>query len=498
MDFINPKKQRRHKIQLLVGYGLIAIALILTTIILLFSAYGYGLKKGQVIQNGLVFVSTNPSPAKIYLNGLLNSATTNARLQLPAGQYTLKLQRNGYRTWVRSLGVEGGSVERFDYPFLFPTKLVTTTLQQFSAQPALALQSPDRRWLLVQKPESLNDFWEYDLNNLKHLASTLTTVSIPSTILTANKPTISWQLVSWSTDNQHIILQRQYQGGSEYILFNRQTPADSVNLTTMFNLDATTTPSFNNNKYNQFYLFDSSSGALSTASLSTPQPTIVLSSGVLAYKTYGNDVIIYATTDEAPSGQVNIDIRQGSTTYQVRREPIGGQYLVNITQYSGSWYAVIGATNDSKVYIYQNPMSYLSNQPKQPLVPIAILKVNQPNYVDFSASAQFVVAESGSTFATYDIENNKTYSYNVVPSPVVGSHATWMDGDRLLFVSGGQVIVFDYDGANQQRLEPAIDGSTPFFDQSYKWLYTFAPAPTLTTADQLNLTSTALRLPADQ
>jgi hypothetical protein len=497
MDFINPAKRRQNKLQLIIGYFLVAVAVALTTLVLLFAAYGYGLgKNGQIIQNGLVFVASNPSPAQIYLNGALASSTTNTRLQLPAGQYTLKLTRAGYRPWVRSLGVEGGSVEHFDYPFLFPTNLVTTNVQTYNSQPGLVLQSPDRHWLLVEQPGSLTNFTQYDLTGPKALAASAVPISLPAGLLTSSKDAGSWQLVNWSTDNQHVLLEHVYSGGSEYILLDRQTPADSVNLTKTLNLPAGTELSSDNDKYDQYYEFNPNAGTLDTATLSAVQPVSLLSH-VLTFNSYGSNVVLYATDQGVPSGQVNVDVLQGTTNSVIRQEPTGTDYLLDITQYSGDWYVVAGATSDNKVYVYENPMAAVQSRPDAPLVPVYIInKVNAPNYVAFSANAQFVVVEGGNNFGVYDAENAKSYAYiNSLPV-AAGQHATWMDGDRLTLVSSGKVVVFDYDDANQQTLQPAVDGATSYFDQNYKWTYTIAPSSTA--GSPFALTQTGLLIPADQ
>ena len=106
MEFLDPKKQRMHTIRLLIGYVLIAIALILTTVILLYQAYGFGVDRhGQVIQNGLVFVASTPGSANVMVNGQLRD-TTNTRFNLPAGHYTFEVTRDGYRNWKRAVTVE--------------------------------------------------------------------------------------------------------------------------------------------------------------------------------------------------------------------------------------------------------------------------------------------------------------------------------------------------------------------------------------------------------
>ena len=149
MEFLDPKKQKAHLIRLIIGYVLITIALVLTTIILLYQAYGFGLRNGEVIQNGLIFMSSHPDPADIYVNNQKRDEKTNSRLLMPAGQYTFRLERDGYRPWKRAISVEGGSVGRFDYPFLFPTKLTTTTTKKYEARPSVVTQSPDQRWVLT-------------------------------------------------------------------------------------------------------------------------------------------------------------------------------------------------------------------------------------------------------------------------------------------------------------------------------------------------------------
>lgn len=513
MDFIDPHRRKRNKLLLIIGYFLLAIAILLTTLILLYQANGYGFgKNGQVIQNGLVFVSSTPSPANIYLNGVQNASTTNVRLELPAAQYTLKLTRAGYRTWVRAIGVEGGSVEHFDYPFLFPTELTPTAVLRYDAQPSLVAQSPNRQWVLVAQPDNFGSFDEINLSNPKQLTSSITNLSIPDDLLTHASGGQSLQLVDWSSDNRHILLLHTYTGGSEYILLDRQTPDDSVNLTKTLNLNATDQVDFYNNKYDQYYLFDPSAATLSTISLSNTTPTLVLNH-VLNYDAYGSNIILYATDQGATSGNVNIDLEQGGTNYVLRQLPISTQYLLDITQYSGNWFVALASSSDSKTYIYEDPVSILQNANPQPLVPAYILKISQPNYLSFSDNAQFITVESGSSIATYDAETGKGYSYQLKFNPLAGQHATWMDGDRLDLAINGSVVVFDYDGANQQVLQPAVDGTTPLFDPSYKWIYSIAPTSTLPTGtvspNQVGnttsstqtgfaFTSTSLLAPADQ
>jgi len=489
MDYLDPHKERRHQVVIMVGYVLIAIAIALGTRLLLLQAYGFGLgKDGIIIQNGLTYFSSQPHPARIFLNGKLEPTATNTRLFLPAGIYQAKLDRAGYRLWNRTIELQGGDVQHFDYPLLIPKQLTTKKIQDYTAIPGLFTQSPDRRWLLVEEPKSMTDFKVYDLKNPARPPLAL---SLPATLLTKATAGENWQLEEWGDDNVHVVLQHNYDGKTEFILLNRTDAIQSVNLNnTLASNPAKLT--LDNKKYDRYYLYDTS-GALRTATLSAPTPVPLLEH-VLAYQSYGSNSVLYVTDNGAPAGKVLVKLQTGSQTYNLRSLPAGTTYLVNLTQYSGTLYVALGAVSENKVYIYADPVGQLQSQPKQALTPAQVLHVNGPNYLGFSNNAQFISVEGGNQFGVYDIQNTKGYSY-VTPAPLDAPqvHAAWMDGDRLAYVSGGKLLEFDYDGTNLQTLMPADSKFLPAFAPDFKNVYDVAP-----NAGTAELTQTSLLIPADR
>jgi hypothetical protein len=291
-------------------------------------------------------------------------------------------------------------------------------------------------------------------------------------------------------------LQRNYSGGSEYILFDRQTPADSVNLTATLKLDATTSLSFYNNNDSQYYLYDTDDDSLSEATLSNPQPIVILKN-VLNFDAYANNAIIYVTGSGAPSGKVLVNVLQGKQVFHVGQMQSGmSQYLVAMSQFSGNWYVAFSSSGEGKVYLYENPVADLQNQPKSPLVPLAILQINQPSFLSFSGNSQILAAQNGDVFTTYDVLNQHAYSYQVGSDIPATEQATWMDSYHFTVVSGSRVLVFDYDGSNLQTLQPAIAGFPTLLDPTHKWAYVLAPD--IANPALIDLTSTALRTPVDQ
>lgn len=502
MDFLDPKKHKAHTIRLIIGYILVAIALVLTTVILLYQANGFGLKNGEVIQNGLVFVSSRPGSADIFINGKKHNEVTNARLLMLAGQYTFELKRDGYRSWKRAINVEGGAVVRFDYPVLFPSKLTTTTVKRYDAQPPLATQSPDRRWLVIQTATAVGSFEVFDLNNPEEAAIP---AALPANVIGLKDGLHRWKVQEWSTDNRHVLLQHSTEKNgntaSEFIVLDRANPAESINVNSTLGVNPSAIY-LRDKKYDRFYLYSQTEKLVTTASLAEPTPKPFLKN-ILAFKPHGDDVILYATSQATPEGKATIKVLEGDQTYTIRQVAAADAYMLEIARYDGSWYVVAGSPAENRTYVYKNPTESLREKPKAPLVPVQVLKVPNAQYVAFSDNARFIMAQNGQQFAVYDAENDRGYAYQLEqPLDAPQPHVTWMDGHRLMAVSNGKTLVFDFDNANREVLVSASPAYQPFFDRDYEFLYTLAPQEVRTDSGQAStgyvLSSTALLTPEDQ
>ncbi len=463
MDYLDPKKQKRHRINLWVGYALIMIGIGIGSIILLWQAYGYSVQNGQVIQDGMVFVASQPNPASIYINGKLYSSQTNTRLTIPAGVYNFKITAPGYRPWVHVIPVQGGQVVHYDYPLLFPIKLNSKTIGSYSSAPTFATQSPSQQYLVVGSPDSFTTFYMYDLTNPTAAPVTL---NLPTTLLTPSSGSQSWKVIGWADDNQHLLLEHLYTGGQEFIELDTANATQSVNINHNFKINPTKV-TYNNLKYNKFYLYDSTTKTLYSASLTNPTPQQV-ATGIVGFDSYQNSTLIYATTDNAPSGDVVVYISNSGKTYFVRDLPLAQTYLLNMAGYNGDNYAVVGDSSENFVYIYKDPVSQATSGQNAKILPFRAMQINQPNYDSFSPTAQFIVVESGSNFAVYDIYNDNIYHYSVSsPIDAPQQHVSWMDGDRLYYISGGKITVVDYDNTNRQLLNSALPQYQVFFAPNF-------------------------------
>ena len=494
MDFVDPKKTFKQKLLLIIGYFLTAIAVVEATIILVYAAYGYGISSnGQVIQNGLLYIASQPNPANIYLNGKLNSSQTNSRLTLPAGIYNIRLTRTGYRSWTRSIEVDGGVVEHLQYPLLIPKTLITKSVRSLSLRPDIATQSPNRQWIVIQKGAT-TAFELYNLNNLNSQSMpTPTQISLPAGVASVATSGESWQVIGWANDNQHVLLEHDFNGQTEYIMLNIANPSQSFNLSQSLAGYSFTSIQLDNQRYNQYFLYDSTTGTLKVVSLSNPGTPVRTYKNILAYDGYDGNTLLYATPVGAAKGMVNIDENISGQVYKIKSFPAGANYLLNMAGYNGVVYVAIGSNNLNKVFIYQNPVGQLQSSPQQDPVPSQVLFVRNPNYLSFSQNAQYIMTENGQKFAVYDIFNNHGYNYTTnLPLQAPQQHATWMDGNRLTYISGSKLVMFEFDHNYRQTLESNDPNYVPFFSGSYHYVYSLSDK-----GSGLDLTQTALLTPQD-
>jgi len=489
MDFLDPKRKKAHRHRLLAGYLLVAVALAMGTWLLLNSASGYWFdrKTGSIIQNGTVFVDSEPGGSNVYLNGVLQGNKTATRMVLPGGhQYTVKLTQSGYRDWSRTFSLDGGKIERLVYPLLIPNSLKTTETQLYASAPGVSSQSPDRRWLLVQQAGQTYSFDLYDLNNPANAPSVIT---IPQNILTDPSAAATLNVVEWSNDNHHVLIERGFSNTHDFLMIDTSSIANSVNINTVLTV-VPTEVHLRDKKYDQLFIYDSNGGTVRIGDLKARTISGAILNNVLSFKSYGTDVVLYATHEGAAAGKVDFRIREDDkATYLLKTLPDSTKYLIDLSEYNGTPYFVVGTDQQDAVFVYRDPLPTLKGQSRSPLLITAVLRIQKPAFVSFSASSQFISAQAGNKIAVYDVDADRQYSIDLGHDIANDYKVQWMDAYRYFYVDNGQSYIVDFDGSNTQALVPSLI-TDPYFAPDYKT--TFALAPSKVASGRFALTQTSL------
>lgn len=465
MDFLDPKNRKAHRIRLFIGYGLMAVALAIATVLIAMLTSGYDVdrKTGEVIQNGLVMVGSQPVEADVSVNGV-PKGRTDQRLILPEGSYSIELKRDGYRSWQHKVTLEGSSIEQLVYPFLFPVKLESKPVTTLAARPGMVSQSPDRRWLVMQDMSKLGQFDLYDLNDKD---TPLTKLSLPADTFNTAAGEHTFKEVEWASDNTNLLLEHRWPTGLEYILLNRSNALQSINASKLFPDFGVFQLSLRDKKPNQFYLYNPTTRSLLSGTSGTPQPTPLLAHAV-QFKSYKDDTIIYVNDSK------EVHLLQKGKDYLIRSLPESSLYLLEYAEFNNKAYLVAGSASDGKTYVYVDPLASLTRVPARAPQPLRVLIVEKPEYVSFSAIARFIAVQSGSKFAVFDAETGRQFRYDLKLELAPNHEAGWMDGHRLSLVSNGKNIVFDFDGQNLQFLSSGLPGGQLYFNRDYEAMFSLA------------------------
>lgn len=454
------------------GYALIAVLIGLATLILVYLAQGYGYDPAKgVSQSSLVFFGAKPGPANIYIDGEKKDQT-DTRLTIGEGTHKVMLKKDKYRDWTKTLNVEGGSVMYVQYPRLFPANIPLGITKTFTGSPLWASQSLDRHWLLIQPKAQDPSLVLVDL--LKPQTDS-TSIQIPSTLLSSDKNGYGrFEPVEWSDDNKHVLLRQVLDSGKKsYIVLNIDVPAETLNLTDQLKLSDNFTITLRDKAYDKYYAFNSSANNLQRADLKNGLQADAILTGVIAYKSHGDDVVIYISYDGAEASKASVRILSGSDKYTLQpvKRDDQNKYLLDVAKYDGNWYYTAGSKSENKVILYRNPLSKASPNNTTPISPRLALVINSPQFVSFSDTARFIAVQSGKQFVVFDAELSRVYRYESEMNIAQEMQARWMDGHRLSVIADGKAYVFDFDGTNTQQLVNSRQQFNLYFDRDYKYVY---------------------------
>lgn len=496
MDFLDPKKKRSRSIRLTIGHALMVVLVFTATYILVFRAYGYDFntKTGEVIQEGLVYIASAPNGATVKINGQ-TKPSTNTRLSLPEGRYTLEISKNGYETWSRSFELEGGQVVRFDYPVLFPTSLNPSELQTFSSPISFSTESPDRRWVLLAEKNKTDSMTMYDLRSLTNNKPVSSTLEFPNGLFNSAKGAHSLKLVEWSTDNRHALVHHTFKGGNEFAVLDIRQPAQSYNVNKAIGQTPAKVNMFDK-KFDQLYIYNSKSKMLSRANIKD-KSVQTFATNVISFKSHGDDTMLMSKFNPDNKKQAQIVMRQKGKDYVIKNIPLSDSVPLDIARYSGHWFVVFGVQSQHRTYIYKDPIDLLLNKDSDALTIRAIVLKDSGEIdgVSFSQNTRFILSSSGKGFSVYDAETEKHYSYTMKQIDT-DQLPVWMDGHRILSSSNDKVLAFDYDGINTHSLVNADPKASVMFDRDYKVMYTLGTSTSNKKKYAFFLTQ--LRLPADR
>jgi len=217
-------KKHMETVRLLITETIMVMVIIVTAVILTFVAMGYNLdKNGELGQSGLVQLRSFPSGASITIDGDTILPRTTASRMLSAGDHTIKLTKDGYDSWEKTITSESGRLLKLEYMRLFYQDRTPEAMKEFDGIANFFIPTPNRDYAILINQTG----WHY----LDLRGDDVVDTELDVAELTKDLDSLS---VVWSDNSEKLLVKALRKNETEWLLINVKNPKESVNLTKEF------------------------------------------------------------------------------------------------------------------------------------------------------------------------------------------------------------------------------------------------------------------------
>lgn len=429
--------------------------------------YSFNQRDGRLEQGGLLQFGSIPSGANVTLDELVLGSRTATKATVESGSHSVDFDLTGYRTWKKTIAIEPGQIGWVNYARLVPTTLNPETVRTFPSVVS-SVASPRQNWILVLESADQPTF---ELADIQSDVVRYTTIVLPQSVYTqpdAGKAS-SFAIDSWSQDENAVLIKHSFNDDqTEWIYLNRDEPSRSVNVNAAFGI-APSRLVFGGGGHR--LLFVQTDDVVRRINLDEQTLSRPLVSKLIQFETYDEKTIIYTAVDAEGKrvvGYAATDIAQPVVlgTYPADDKPL----FASMRTYFYKRYVSI--LHGEQIVISNGELPTLTN--KGNLKEYA--KVTVPQGVAelvTSRNGRFTIARTADGFVTYDLELKKYDKTKWAQQSQNQRPIQWLDDYMLWSDNGGDVRIYDFDGANQQSIMKVNEGSAVTMSDNNKYLYGF-------------------------
>lgn len=453
--------------KLAIIYTIMTSVVLIVVSAMVFYALGYRFNQtdGAIEQGSLVQFSSTPRGADVQFDGLTVGGRTPTRDTAVAGNHQASYQLDGYREWRKSFTTKSGDVLWLDYARMIPNQVQTTTVADYDELDDVSV-SPNDDYMLMQKDSSQPEFSLVDIRKDDIASSTLT---LPSKVYTTptNKAKQSFKVDSWSQDNDYVLIKHTFGKNHEWILVKRSDAKSAQNLTTLFGIDAKSMVMASSNA-----IYINEAGTIRLLNVAKETISKPLVKNVKSYD-YQGGVLIYSTKPAKKTYHQTVGYFDTRSDKAVTLRQFNDKSIkttdVAVDQYYHSQYVAIAVNGAVDIYEGDLPRSSSDNS-LQKIATIS-LKNGSVKYLNFSPGGQYVYAQHGDSFATYDLATETGYSTTLKGQTKVTERIQWLDNHTLWSDRSNTLRFYDFDGANQQDIASVSPNYDVAISPNDKYVY---------------------------
>ncbi len=450
-------RMKRQSRRVIISEAIMVVSVVLMVVVLALLVSGYWVNSDfKVERQGMLQISSFPTGASVEVDGDAPwFQRTNTSKVLSSGEHTIKLEKEGYDTWSKTINISEGLLYRLHYPRLFLNERTKSSVYDLTGATFTTISPARDKMLIADRTIS----WR--LVNLENEKLEPKTINIAEVFTSTDAKTFTGNILAadWSADGSHILFKVGHDEAIEWILLNLNNPTENINLTTEFAATFSNLEIIDNSANT---LLAVRNGNLHKIDVPSRQLSATLVQNIVSFDHLGSE-IVFAARISIPA----TDTTESTTAYQIGLLRLGDSSpkilmtkdvspRVFISRFYEEKY--ITTITEKQITIYKKDF------PEEVFLTSEISFT--PTSVKVGYDGSFFTMVNGTSVATFDMEAEALREWTL------GSEKSgWLTSDMLYAIKDGTLLVYDYDGLNQRNLSSNVSSKYPITITNNKWLY---------------------------
>lgn len=449
----------------------LAVIIIATAAILFMLGYRLDSNNGRLEQGALLQFDSAPNSADVSIDDVVIGSKTATKQTVVAGTHSIKISKAGYQDWNRTLDLAAGTLTWLDYARLVPNERPVQKVAKYKTLVGMNI-SPDSKWALVQEKADAPSFHLVDLRAEDVKSSTLTLPASLYSDATTQGVTHSFNSVTWDSGSRYVLVKHLYRDQTEWVVLDTQNLGQSVNITRLFSVGFKDLQFTGTSGRVLFGL--TTDGAIRKVDVSAGTLSRALVAHAESFSVFDNTVISYVGIDSNDATKRVVGVyRDGDESARVLRSVTAADGVLKIaaSKYFSDDYVAIAEGNVVTILKGHFPSS--SDQGNSSLSHFAKLQLTGAvSALSFSPGGDYVVAQSGETFKSYEIEHMRADVGAVaVSAETAATTLKWLDTAHLWSDDGNTLTMRDFNGSNTFSIMAVAPGFDAGLSQNGRFFY---------------------------
>jgi len=453
---------------------IVSIVLLVTAIVLSLLGYRLDGDNGRLEQGALVQFDSIPASARVSIDSQATTLQTPNKRSVMAGVHTFMFERDQYRSWSKSLDLVAGTLTRLNYVRLVPSTVSTDVIREYSAVTAMKA-APDRRSLLVQTDSSRQVFQKVAIQDREVRSSDLVLPADLYSQSAAPGVTHRFTLGEWDESGRYILVQHDFNESNEWLVVDTEAVGRSQNVSRLLGINFSDLQ-FSGTSGN--VLYGLTDGILRKVDLSGATISRALVNGVTSFELYDTNVATYVGRDPASGVTVAGLYRDGDDEPVIleRGETAEASLAIDTSSYFNDQYIAIA--KDRQVTVYRGNFPTSSRDLSSLEIVETITVSGAVSSLSFSPEGDYVVAQTGAGFVSYEVEYDRLNRVRLSSDEVQTQTMRWLDTAYLWAVLDNKLMTREFDGNYAHSLMPAMEGLDVSLSPNGRFMYAMTQTPT--------------------